>query len=118
MPKASIERQFPQEHGVANIRTKLVRTHKDTNGDGEVVCGPLLLQVSRGEVDGYPFIRKAKAGIADGRAHALTGLLYGLIGQTHYLKRGESCGDVDFDFDERTVQSDYGTTHHPGEHRD
>jgi hypothetical protein len=58
-----------------------------------------------------------KRGILDRGTDAFARFLHRRIGETDDGKAGLSIGDIDFDVDERTVESDYRAARHLGKHR-
>ena len=114
----AVERQLAHEHGIVERGLHLPAGHEDARGDGQVVGGALLAQVGGGEVHGDAAVEGPGEGaVADGRAHALAGLLHGGVGQAHDRRRRIlRARDVDLDVDHHAVEPGNRARPHPGEH--
>ncbi len=79
MTQAAIQRELADDQCVADIGRELSGGDEDAERDRQVVGRSLFADVGGGEVDGDPPQRKARAGVADGRAHPLARFLHGGI---------------------------------------
>jgi len=84
---------------------------------GQVVGGTLLPEVPRGQVYGDPPLGKLEAGIADGRAHPLPGLLDGRIRQADDVESWQARRNIHLHLDQNPLKADGGGGIYPGRHR-
>ena len=116
---SAVEGKLAQEEGCALLGLDLTGGHQDAGGDGEVVGGALLLEVGGRQVDGDAAHGEDEAGVLDGGADPLAGLLDGGVREADDGEVGHAVGrDVDLDLDRLTVQADHGAGEHLGEQRD
>src|SRR5439155_18095313 len=78
---------------------------ENTERDRQIERGALFAKVGGSQVDRDSLGRERKAGVSDGRAHALAALAYGRVGKTDRREHGQPGTDVDFHADERGLDA-------------
>ena len=95
-PQLSGEGQLPQKGTVPVWEHDLSAGGQDADQHGQVIEGPHLFQVGRGQIDGDPADREGEAAVLDGGAHPLPGLVDGGVWQTYHSESGQPAGQVAF----------------------
>ena len=109
----AVEAQLAEQHQpVDRVRRNGAARREDPGGEREVEAAPLLGHRRRGQADGDPALRKAPAGVDDGRTDPVDRLAHDGVGQTdeHHLRH--TGGHVDLHLDHGAVHS--GQAHRPG----
>ena len=100
----AFQREFADEHGLAEHHIDLAAAREDADGDGEVVGGPFLAEVGGSETDGDAAHREFEARVPHRRADALPGFLHRRVGQPDDHEVGQPGGDVHLHLDDRSVE--------------
>ena len=95
-PHFAGEAQLTDEGCVLRQRFQLSAAEEYAQHNGQVVYCSRLFCVGGSKVDGETADREAQSGGFDGGADALARLLDGGIGETHYIKGGQTVGEEAF----------------------
>ncbi len=106
MAQASVQGEFSQENGALGQRVYLPGTEQHADGDGQVVGRALFFEVGGGQVHRDASQREFAVAVAEGSAHSFFGFLDRGVGKADDVECGESGGDIHFDLDHKSVQTD------------
>ena len=116
-PHAAVQRQLTQHaHAPQRLRIDDPAAGQQSQRDGQVVGGALLLEIRRGEVDGDAPAREAEAAVLQRRAHTLPGLLHRRVRQAHDLEHRHAVGQVDLRRDGEAIDAGQAAAGDAGEH--
>ncbi len=89
---------------------------EDTDGDRQIVGGPLLFDIGGGQIGGNAADRKVVTGVFQCRLDPVLTLLDRAIGESDGGKGGQSGGKINFNIDDNGINSDQGTAEHLCKH--
>jgi hypothetical protein len=116
MTERAVKGQFPQEKGLRNIGFDLPRTEQNSHRDRKVVRRPLFFKIGGRQVYDYAAHGKGKTGVFYSGPRPFSRFPYGIVGEPDDKKVGQARSDIDFDFDEGTLQTNKGATDDLGQH--
>ena len=102
----AVERQLAEEESAGEVGDDLLRRQHDADGNRKIIRRAFFSNVRRREIDGDAISRESEAGVADGGADTLFGLLDGGIRQADDVEPRHSRGDVDLDLDDGAFEAD------------
>jgi hypothetical protein len=115
--KVALQADLSQNHGIFEFSVRyLAARHQEAQCDRQIQSGTILAYVRGSQIDGDPPQRKSKAGVREGRRHALTPLLYRTVRKPDGGERRQAAADVDLDFDRLGVDTQNGGGSDSGEH--
>ncbi len=80
---------------------------QNAQGNRQVKPSAFFGQIGGREVDGNPPGGKFQVTVEDGTAHPVLAFLHGGFRQAHHIQGGQAVGEMNFDGDQRSLDSEF-----------
>ena len=84
--QTSVQRKFPHNNVLVNfVGLDLGRSHKNSDGESQIISRTLFSQIGRRHIDGNFLARHVVTVIFEGSCNSITAFLDGIVRQTHQM---------------------------------